>query len=132
MLEQHLSGTQTDPLKTLRDIGPVLLDVLLGPRAVALNRAAAADATGALGAVISAQGRETISPLIGQVLLDAREKGQLSFTSVSNTLELYLNLLVGDLQIRRVIGQVAQPTSEEQLHRAELALARLQVLLRPS
>ena len=132
LLEQHLSGTKTDPLKTLRDIGPVLLDVLLGPRAVALNRAAAADATGALGAVISAQGRETISPLIGQVLLDAREKGQLSFTSVSNTLELYLNLLVGDLQIRRVIGQVAQPTSEEQLHRAELALARLQVLLRPS
>ncbi|WP_411892626.1 hypothetical protein [Yoonia sp. SDW83-1] len=56
-LEHHLN-MQDDPIKTLRHIGPILLDLLLGARAVTLNRAAAADLSGELGAFISQQGRE--------------------------------------------------------------------------
>ena len=132
LLETHLAAADDDPLAGLRRIGPVLLDVLLGPRAVALNRAAAADPTGALGAVISQQGRETIAPLIGRVLLDARDKGMLAFEDVADALELYLNLLVGDMQIRRVIGRIAQPTPQEQSGRSDAALARLRLLLAPA
>mgnify|MGYP001800348504 CR=1 FL=1 len=132
LLERHLSGAGENPLDSLRDVGPILLDVLLGPRAVALNRAAAADQTGTLGAVISEQGRETIAPLIGQVLLDARSQGLLAFDDLDDALELYLNLLVGDLQIRRVIGRIALPKQEDQARRANAALTHLSVILAPN
>ncbi len=128
-LEHHLS-TQDDPIKTLRHIGPILLDLLLGARAVALNRAAAADPSGELGAVISQQGRETVGPLIGQVLLQARDRGQLHFDAVNDALDLYLGLLVGDLQIRRVIGRVPQPTQAEMAQRSAQAVAHLTTLLK--
>ncbi len=90
----------------------------------------AADPSGELGAVISQQERETVGPLIGQVLLQARDRGQLHFDSVNDALELYLGLLVGDLQIRRVIGRVPQPTQAEMAQRSAQAVAHLTTLLK--
>ncbi len=90
----------------------------------------AADPSGELGAVISQQERETVGPLIGQVLLQARDQGQLHFDSVDEALELYLGLLVGDLQIRRVIGRVPRPTQAEMAQRSAQAVAHLTTLLR--
>jgi AcrR family transcriptional regulator len=103
-LEAGLSGDQR-PLEVLQALGPLLLALLVSPRAVQLNRAAAADPTGELGSVISERGREAIAPLIGQVLERARAEGDLQFESTGEAVVLYLNLLVGDLQIRRVIGR---------------------------
>ena len=118
-----------DPLKTLGLFGPKLLELLTGPRAVALNRAAAADPTGELGAAISLAGRETIAPLIGQVLQDARARGLIAFQSTAEAVDLYLGLLVGDLQIRRVIGREPQPAPKANQKRAKLALEYLVRLL---
>lgn len=120
---------QRDPLKTLGLLGPRLLELLTGPRAVALNRAAAADPTRELGATISQAGRETIAPLIGQVLEDARAGGQLAFESTTEAIDLYLSLLIGDLQVRRIIGREPQPTPEACEKRANLALGHLVRLL---
>jgi AcrR family transcriptional regulator len=123
MAEQH------DPLKTLGLLGPKLLELLTGARAVALNRAAAADPTKELGAAIAQADRETIAPLIGQVLEDARARGQLAFQSTPEAVDLYLALLIGDLQVRRIIGREPQPAPEAREERASLALRHLARLL---
>lgn len=117
-----------DPLRTLEALGPMLLDLLLGNRAVALNRAAASDATGKLGAALTAAGRDVVLPLIMRVLEDGRKGGVLAFDDPSDAADLYLNLLVGDLQIRRVIGQIGAPGKAETAARAARALQRFMAL----
>jgi AcrR family transcriptional regulator len=104
LLQQGLDSEES-PLDILRALGPRLLELLVSPRAIQLNRAAAADPTGELGAVISERGRETVGPLIGAVMERARQAGVLKFDDTGEAVGLYLNLLVGDLQIRRVIGR---------------------------
>ncbi|MGO8470298.1 hypothetical protein AB9F45_39180, partial [Rhizobium leguminosarum] len=48
---------EVDPLETLVNVAPILLSMLLGDKAISLNRAAAADESGELGATIAAAGR---------------------------------------------------------------------------
>jgi len=98
-----------DPLATLNRLGPKLLQLLLGERAINLNRAAAADTSGDLGTAIAEQGRETVVPLIAKVLEAARASNAIAFDDIADAADLYVRLLVGDLQIRRVIGRLDVP-----------------------
>lgn len=127
-LEAELK-TDNDALSILSSLGPKLLKLLTGDRAIALNRAAAADASGELGATLSKAGRETVFPLLEQVLMRARTEGQLNFDDSGAAVGLYLDLLIGDLQIRRVIGRQPQPTKAIREDRAERAVCYLQRLL---
>lgn len=99
-----------DPRRTLEKVAPVFLNMLLGERAILLNRAAAADPTGALGAAISAGGRQQIMPLLEQVITQIGPGGELSPAEASR---LFLSLLVEDLQIKRVIHECPAPTAAE-------------------
>ncbi|MBE0591102.1 MAG: TetR/AcrR family transcriptional regulator [Gemmatimonadales bacterium] len=130
LLESRISG-QDDPLETLRLLGPKLLELLTGPGPVALNRAAAADPSNELGAAIGQAGRESITPLIAEVMEAARKRGQIAFRDVADAVGLYLDLLVGDLQIRCVIGRQAPPSAVVRRQRAALASTRLGILLSP-
>ena len=127
-LETRLDSDQ-DALSILRTFGPKLLNLLTSDRAVALNRAAAADSTGELGATLSKAGRETVFPLIEQVLLRAKQEHQLYFENSFVAVGLYLDLLVGDQQISRVIGRLPAPTEAFCIERSERAAAHLQLLL---
>ncbi|MEL7264283.1 MAG: TetR/AcrR family transcriptional regulator [Planctomycetota bacterium] len=127
-LESELHTTR-DALSILGTLGPKLLKLLTGDRAVAINRAAAADASGELGATLSQAGRETIFPLIEQVLLRARQEGALQFDNPEQAVGLYLDLLVGDMQIRRVIGRAPAPTDAFCHERSERAVVHLSRLL---
>lgn len=111
-----------DALDTLARVGPVLLQLVTSDRAVALNRAAAADPTGELGRVLAAEGRETVAPLIAQVIAQGRAQGQLVFDDLAVACETWLGLLIGDIQIRRVVGRMPQPGSEALAARADAAL----------
>lgn len=128
LLEAELSSGQ-DALTILELLGPMLLELLLGNRAIALNRAAAADPTGELGTAISEAGRDSVLPLLVRVLEDARDRRQLAFDRSDEAAGLYLDLLVGDLQIRRVIGRMPVPTAAFRQTRAKLAVSRLSLLL---
>lgn len=112
-----------DPSGTLDHVGPALLRLVTGDKAIALNRAAAGDATdrGILGRTIAKSGRETIAPLLMQLFEQAREAAVMDFDDAATVTETYVSLLIGDLQIRRVIG--VQPTlkPEEIERRAERA-----------
>ncbi|MCF3972441.1 TetR/AcrR family transcriptional regulator [Paracoccus salsus] len=119
---------QAPPLEALAAVGPDLLALLTHPRAVALNRAAAADPGGELAQAIAQAGRQTVGPLIAQLLLEARNRGELDFDDAEAALALYLDLLAGDLQHRRVIGLIPAPGAQSCRSRATLALARLHAL----
>jgi AcrR family transcriptional regulator len=111
-----------DAIETLERVGPLLLRLVTSDRAVALNRAAAADPTGDLGRTIAAEGRETVAPLIAQVIGQGRAQGCLTFDDLATACETYLGLLIGDIQIRRVVGRMPQPGPEALAARADAAL----------
>ena len=125
----------SDPIQTLRKFGPALLGLVTSPRAIALNRAAAAEAESnepgeKLGDVIAAAGRETISPLIERIFQAATELGHWPPESAYDASQTYVSLLISDLQIRRAIG-VQDALSEQQCEaRAEHALQLTMQLFR--
>ena len=127
-LETELE-TDHDAMSILATLGPKLLDLLTGDRAVALNRAAAADSSGELGATLSRSGREAVFPLLEQVLMRARDEGQLSFANTGEAVGLYLDLLIGDQQIRRVIGRLPRPSAAVRKDRSDRAVRYLHHLL---
>ncbi len=118
------------PDATLEALGPLLLGLLVSNRAITLNRAAAADPSGELAEQLTQAGRETVAPLIADVFLKARDAGILAFDDAGRAVGLYLDLLVGDLQIRRVLGAVPAMTQPEIDRRAAAALDNLKVLLK--
>lgn len=124
-LLEHSIEADADPLETLQKFGPLLLRLVTGKKAIALNRAAAGDVfdTGTLGKVIASAGKETVFPLVVQVLEKARRKGQMDFEDAHDAADIYTGLLIGDLQIRRVIGVCKQPTKKEMDARSERAFS---------
>lgn len=104
----------------LATFGVQLLTMLTGQRAVVLNRAAAGDVhdTGTLGRTLSEGGRSTIIPLLSQLI--ARENPKTM--SPEEAAEVYLDLLIGDLQIRRVIGALPLLKEAEIKARSDRAL----------
>ncbi len=131
-VKNHLQAelqSDNDALSILGTLGPKLLALLTGDRSVALNRAAAADSSGELGATLSKAGREAVFPLLEQVLLRAKDEGQLHFEHSDEAVGLYLDLLLGDQQIRRVIGRLPAPSKTFINDRSSRAVSRLRTLL---
>ncbi|MBY3441419.1 TetR/AcrR family transcriptional regulator [Rhizobium laguerreae] len=111
-----------DPLETLGHVAPILLSMLLGNKAISLNRAAAADESGELGATIAAAGRDSIFPLIEKLVGRGLETAALAAPSASVAAEWFLSLLIGDLQIRRVNRTLPEPPDEDIRARATAAM----------
>lgn len=107
------------PQAVLTAIGPMLLTVLTGERAIALNRAAAADASGQLGRAIAAAGRDAVAPLLADALRPTLG------AAAADAVDAYFSLLIGDHQIRRVIGAAATLEASEIEDRARVAVDRM-------
>ena len=122
-LKEQLGGA-IDPSDALTELGPLLLGMLLSDRAVALNQAAASDATGALGKVLAEQGRGKVFPLIVSLFEHLRERRILA-GDAGELASLYIDLLVGDLQIRRATGALDALPEDALVDRAHKAKARL-------
>ncbi|MBU1306709.1 MAG: TetR/AcrR family transcriptional regulator C-terminal domain-containing protein [Alphaproteobacteria bacterium] len=124
---RHLLETallsENDAVETLRKLGPILLTMVTGERAIALNRAAASDVkdTATLGPAIARAGRDTIAPLLGAVISRAIAAGALISANPVEAGEVYISLLIGDLQIRRVIGVLPVLSPEAVAQRAARA-----------
>ncbi len=109
-----------DPLAAVQEFGPQLIAVLTSEEVVALNRAAAADPSGDLGRIIAETGRGSIAPQLTGLF----ERAMASEDPAQIT-EIYLGLLLGDLQIRRVIGRMPPPDATEIRQRSDRALELL-------
>ena len=114
-----------EPMAAIRSIGPVLLKLLLSDRAIALNCAAASDASGALGKALVEAGRDDILPLIAKLFERAQRDGHFTSFDLPDLCSFYVDLLIGDQQIRRAIGALKQPTTAEIENRAEASFQRL-------
>ncbi|MDQ1850076.1 TetR/AcrR family transcriptional regulator [Gemmobacter fulvus] len=114
-----------DPWEALAAVAPTFLRMILGDRAILLNRAAAADPTGALGAAISAGGREEIRPLICR-LMERLCTG--SHHDPNQVTGWFLGVLLGDLQVRRIIHDQPALSEQEIVLRCNGTLATLRRL----
>ena len=85
-----------------------LLTMLTSREAVVLNRAAVADASGVLGQALAEAGRAAV-----MARLAAR---------IGPEADLLLRLVIGDWQIRRLTGAMAEPTAAEIAARVAEAL----------
>ncbi|MCP4933036.1 MAG: TetR/AcrR family transcriptional regulator [bacterium] len=105
-LTKPLTGTQTCAGK-LKEFGTALLVGILSDKAIALNKAAAADMTGELGAILSRHGRESVVPILTTFFQEFPLPN--FFADYDKAVEVYLSLLIGDLQARRLLGRLKQP-----------------------
>ncbi|MGH1415966.1 MAG: TetR/AcrR family transcriptional regulator [Pelagimonas sp.] len=124
----HATKEDLSARETLRGIGPVLLAMLLSPQAIALNRAAAADASNTLGQVLAQSGRGEVFPRIQALFQQLVDQGELN-GPVETAATLWISLLIGDWQVRCATGAMPPPSAARQSERAQSAEAYLFQLL---
>ena len=125
LIEEALEGN-ADPWSALAAVAPVFLRMILGDRAVLLNRAAAADPTGALGAALSTGGRAEIMPLMARLVERICVSSPVDATEATGW---FLAQLIGDLQVRRLIHDCSAPSEPEIAARSQRAIFLLRRLI---
>ncbi|MFK0207307.1 TetR/AcrR family transcriptional regulator [Agrobacterium sp. NPDC090283] len=117
------SAEAADGVKELSRFGAELLSMLLGERAVLLNRVAAAEAgvDAALGTLLAQKGREHVMPKLATYFQALAKRGVMGMATAEEPAEIWLSLLAGDLQIRRATGAIGLPTEEEMRARSTRA-----------
>ncbi len=128
---QSALGGQQNLEQTLDQLGPLLLSLVLGDRAVVLNRAAAAEAHAStdLGRALSTGGRQTIETLLTQVISRTTISNAPDALCANEAAGAYLDLLIGDLQLRRINGALTPLPAEDIQQRAERAKKMLLILI---
>lgn len=121
--KQRICSPTRSKRTPIRRIGPLLLQLITGRKAIVLNRAAVSDVheSNTLGKALSTEGQDSLVPLLLDVFSLAREGGQMKFTDRCNVAVIYINLFIGDLQIRRVIGVLDELKKSEIRRRANSA-----------
>lgn len=128
-VEGHLDGDA--PVESaLADFGHALAGLLLGESAVAINRAAISEARTAptLARMLSEAGREATLPVFIRYLERCRSRGVLDFDDPREAAEIFIGLLLGDAQVRRLLGVMTTPTSARLRSRAKLASRKFLLL----
>ena len=94
------------PERVLMAFGQALLSLLLGDSAVAINRAAISEARSdpALADSLAEAGRGATLPAFVGFLEHQRDRGVLSLDAADDAAEQFIGLLVGDLQVQRLLG----------------------------
>ena len=112
-----------DLAEVLRGFALELQRLLLGDRAVVINRAAISEATSdpTFAEVLAAQGRERVVPKLGRYLEGQRERGRLEFEEAGTAIDALIGLSIGDQQVRRLLGVLPMPGPEQMEARAERA-----------
>ena len=143
LIRRNADGVQAVLDRHMRDGGPIddalaefgaaLLQLLLGDAAVAINRAAISEAVSdpTLARTLAAGGREAVLPSFMRLLERQFGAGR-SGETLERSAEDFLGLLIGDLQLRRLLGVAAEPTGAEIEARARRATRAFLCLYRQS
>ena len=129
LLERHLKAEDSIESQLI-EFGTALHQLLLGDSAVAINRAAIAEAPSdpTLARLLSQAGREATLPHFLH-LLDAQvERRSLRIEDRAEAAEQFLGLLLGDRQVRRLLGLLAAPSKGQSRARATQATHRFLAL----
>ena len=119
-----------DTIEELRLLGPLLLDLVTNPKAIALNRAAAGDVyhTGTLGPAVAEGGTLTIAPLVETLIAIGIKRHLLHHSDPAEIAGVFIAILIADIQIQRVIGVCPELTDAQKEDRADRACAVIQNL----
>jgi AcrR family transcriptional regulator len=112
---QFESGADATVEHVLYEFGRALLGLLLGDHAVAINRAAISEAKSdpALGRILAAAGRDATLPAFVGFLERQAALGHLTMDGPQEAAADFLGLLLGDRQIRRLLGTMPAPDDME-------------------
>lgn len=117
--------TRSDPMETLRALGPLLLTFTTGEKAIVVNRAAITDAgeTGLLGEAIDSGARqemvEMTRAVMGQLVATGRFRPD---TDTADAAESYISLLLGEVQMLQALGRIGPLDKADIEARARRAL----------
>ena len=124
VIAPNLERDGDDPSEVLRGFALELQRLLLGERAVVINRAAISEATSdpTFAQILAAQGRNSVVPKLEHYLEGQRKRGRLEFEDAKMAIDTLIGLAIGDQQVRRLLGVLPMPESERMEARAERAV----------
>src|SRR5918998_6900769 len=117
----NLEREDDDPSEVLRGFALELQRLLLGERAVVINRAAISETTSdsTFAEILATQGRGSVVPKLVRYLEGQRERGRLEFEDAEVAIDALIGLAIGDQQVRRFLGVLPMPGPEQVEARAE-------------
>lgn len=89
----------SSPGDALIAAGAQLLELLISDAALAINRAALADASGALSRILIDAGKNRSAPKIMSLIRQMDDQGDIAVIDVTETYRTFYGLLIGDRQI---------------------------------
>ena len=121
VIAPNLERAGDDPSEVLHGFVLELQRLLLGDRAVVINRAAISEATSdpTFARILATQGRGTVVPKLERYLEGQRERGRLEFEEAGTAIDALIGLAIGDQQVRRLLGVLPMPEPEQIEARAE-------------
>ena len=124
VIAPNLERDGDDPAVVLRGFALEMQRLLLGERAVVINRAAISEATSdpTFARILAAQGRNSVVPKLEHYLEGQRKRGRLEFESAGRAIDTIIGLAIGDQQVRRLLGVLPMPEPEQMEARAERAV----------
>lgn len=123
-----LEKTDADVIETLSAAAVYMIRTIAGDRLTALDRAAAADRTGQIGAAMIEHGRDRLSPVIERVIARGCAAGLFAVPSTAVATGWFMVLVMGDLRTRRMFHQLASLSEAEIADRATTAVAAFRKL----
>lgn len=118
------------PQVVLPRVGDALLRLLLGDAALAVNRAAIAEAAAdpALGRLLADGGRNRSLPRLATYLERQAKAHALRLDDPAEAAATFVALVIGDLQIRRLLGALPMPDEDAIAARTGQATAKFLTL----
>ena len=130
VITPNLERDGDEPSEVLRGFALELQRLLLGERAVVINRAAISEAASdpTFARILATQGRGSVVLKLERYLEEQRERGHLEFEGAEAAIDAIIGLAIGDQQVRRLLGVLPMPETEQMEARAERA-ARMFLML---
>jgi AcrR family transcriptional regulator len=113
-LQEGMRGGGLPVEAVLTRLGVNLLGLLLSEHAIAVNRAAIAEAHAhpELGRILYERGRGETSRLVGEYMGRKAADGTLAIDDIARAMDVFYGMLVGGLQWRRLLNLMPAPTPE--------------------
>ncbi len=123
-LGSSLERDTGDTGSVLREFAVELIRLLLGERSVVINRAAISEAPAdpTFARLLSAKGSGSIVPKLARYLESPRERGHLEFAGAGAAADTLIDLIIGDQQVRRLLGVLPAPEPAQIEARADQAV----------
>ena len=132
VITPNLERDGDEPAEVLRGFAVELQRLLLGERAVVINRAAISEAASdpTFARILATQGRGSVVLKLERYLEEQRERGHLEFEEAEAAIDAIIGLAIGDQQVRRLLGVLPRPETEQMEARAERAARMFLMLFR--